>query len=265
MSSPWGALIRSRCKAIGSEHTAEFVHPTASQLTLAVGFTKYDLAAIGKIVGHGPSLCTPHALQDQPARFRFLIRDRDSKYTRDFDAVFASEGIEVIKTPLRAPKANAIAERFVRTIRAECLDWLLIASRRHLERVLGVYVDHYNSHRPHRSLELAPPAPTASKLRTVDASGGGIRRRDRLGGLSTNTASPREPSLHTPHAPSSPTSAATSRSRTGTSSVPTAAASARSRTSTAPATQSTGSPSDRLLRSRTSATRCQSSFASGCA
>lgn len=108
---------------------------------------------------------------------------RDGKYTRDFDAVFASEGIEVIKTPLRAPESDALAERFVRTIRAECLDWLLLASRRHLERVLGVYVDHYNSHRPHRSLELAPPVPTASKLRAVDASGGGIRRRDRLGGL----------------------------------------------------------------------------------
>jgi putative transposase len=108
---------------------------------------------------------------------------RDGKYTRDFDAVFASEGIEVIKTPLRAPESDAIAERFVHTIRAECLDWLLLASRRHLERVLGVYVDHYNSHRPHRSLELAPPVPTASKLRAVDAFGGGIRRRDRLGGL----------------------------------------------------------------------------------
>jgi transposase InsO family protein len=67
------------------------------------------------------------------------------KFTRDFDAVFASEGIKIIKTPVRAPKANATAERFVRTIRAECLDWLLIVNRRHLERVLRVYVDHYNA------------------------------------------------------------------------------------------------------------------------
>ena len=76
-------------------------------------------------------------------RTRFLIRDRDSKYTGPFDEVFRSEGIRIVKTPVRAPKANAIAERFVRTVRAECLDWLLILNRRHLERVLRVYVDHY--------------------------------------------------------------------------------------------------------------------------
>src|SRR5205823_10190899 len=82
-------------------------------------------------------------LQEQPGRFRFLIRDRDSKFTRDFDAVFASEGIRIVKTPVRAPKANAIAERFVGTVRRECLDWLLITGRRHLAHVLRVYVAHY--------------------------------------------------------------------------------------------------------------------------
>jgi transposase InsO family protein len=76
--------------------------------------------------------------------FRFLIRDRDSKYSGPFDEVFRSEGIRIVKTPVRAPKANAIAERFVRTIRAECLDWLLILNRRHLEHVVRVYTDHYN-------------------------------------------------------------------------------------------------------------------------
>jgi transposase InsO family protein len=83
---------------------------------------------------------------------RFLIRDRDSKYSGPFDEVFRSEGIRIVKTPVRAPKANAIAERFVRTVRAECLDWLLILNRRHLEGVLRVYVDHYNRERPHRAL-----------------------------------------------------------------------------------------------------------------
>ncbi len=77
-------------------------------------------------------------------RVRFLIRDRDSKYSGAFDEVFRSEGTRIVRTPVRAPKANAIAERFVRTVRAECLDWLLILNRRHLERVLRVYVDHYN-------------------------------------------------------------------------------------------------------------------------
>jgi transposase InsO family protein len=122
-------------------------------------------------------------LQEQATSFRFLIRDRDSKFTRNFDAVFDSKGICVSKTPMRAPKANAIAERFVRTVRAECLDWLLVVNRRHLERVLRVYVDHYNSHRPHRSRDLTPPHPIASKLRTLDAAGPGVQRRDRLGGL----------------------------------------------------------------------------------
>ena len=111
--------------------------------------------------------------------FRFLIRDRDRKYSGPFDEVFRSEGIGTVKTPVRAPKANAIAERFVRTVRSECLDWLLILNGRHLERTLRVYVHHYNTQRPHRALELCPPEPDG------DARSGGseINRRDQLGGL----------------------------------------------------------------------------------
>jgi putative transposase len=109
----------------------------------------------------------------------FLIRDRDSKYSGPFDEVFRSGGIRIVKTPVRAPKANAIAERFVRTVRAECLDWLLILNRRHLERVLRVFVDHYNTQRPHRALKLQPPEPERPGPTPI----GEIRRRDRLGGL----------------------------------------------------------------------------------
>ena len=90
---------------------------------------------------------------------RFLIRDRDSKYSGLFDEVFRGGGIRVVKTPVRAPQANAIAERFVRTVRVECLDWLLILNRRHLERVLRVYVEHYNTHRPHRRSTSSPRNP----------------------------------------------------------------------------------------------------------
>jgi putative transposase len=115
-----------------------------------------------------------------PGHPRFLIRDRDSKYSGPSDEVFRSEGIRIVKTPVRAPKAKAIAERFVRTVRTECLDWLLILNRRHLQRVLRIYVDHYNRQRPHRALKLQPPQPeTAGPQPAV----GEICRRDRLGGL----------------------------------------------------------------------------------
>ncbi len=102
----------------------------------------------------------PRVLAPRARRpLEFLIRDNDGKFTRGFDTVFNTEGVRVIRTPVRAPKANAVAERFVGTVRRECLDWLLIANRRHLQHVLREFVDHYNSHRPHRALELPLPNP----------------------------------------------------------------------------------------------------------
>ena len=86
----------------------------------------------------------------------------------------------MIHTPIRAPQANAYAERFARTVRAECLDWLLIIGRRHLEKVLHTYTAHYNRERPHRGLALLPPDPTDAD---PPPSGTEIKRRDRLGGL----------------------------------------------------------------------------------
>jgi transposase InsO family protein len=94
--------------------------------------------------------------------------------------VFHCSGIRVIKTPVRAPQANAIAKRFVRTLRVECLDWLLIVNRRHPERVLRVFIEHYNAHRPHRALELQAPQP---RQPPPTSTIGDIRRRDRLGGV----------------------------------------------------------------------------------
>jgi putative transposase len=113
-------------------------------------------------------------------RMRFLIHDRDSKFAAAFDEVFRSERIQVIHTPIRAPQANTYAERFVRMIRAECLDWLMIVGRRHLERVLRAYTAHYNRERPHRAIALQPPeaAPAITRANT-----GRIERRDVLGGL----------------------------------------------------------------------------------
>ena len=119
--------------------------------------------------------------EDARAPVRFLVRDRDQKFSRSFDEVFKTEGAKVILTPVRSPKANAFAERWVRTVRAELLDWTLVLGRRHLDRALGTYVEHYNSHRPHRGLDLASPnAPLLhpSAARTED-----VRRRDVLSGL----------------------------------------------------------------------------------
>jgi transposase InsO family protein len=111
-----------------------------------------------------------------------LIRDRDAKFTASFDEVFASEGIEVIKTPVRSPRANAIAERCVRTAREECLDWTLVLGRHHLEAVLSDYVRHYDEHRPHRGLRLEAPSPVTTMTPTP-LSLSDIARHDVLGGL----------------------------------------------------------------------------------
>jgi len=97
------------------------------------------------------------SLEDEDRVIRFLIRDRDAKFVGPFDEVMRSIGTRVIQTPVRSPRANAFAERFVRTVRNECLDWLLIGSERHLEHVLEVFVEHYNAARPHRGINLQVP------------------------------------------------------------------------------------------------------------
>jgi putative transposase len=114
-------------------------------------------------------------------RFRFLVRDRDTKFVGSFDAVFAAANIEVLRSPPRAPKANAYAERWVSTIRRECLDRMLIFNERQLVHMLAEYERHYNTHRPHRALDQLSPiaADVDRRPRTADA----VRRRQVLGGL----------------------------------------------------------------------------------
>lgn len=112
---------------------------------------------------------------------RFLIRDRDAKFSRSFDEVVRSEGARLIVTPFQAPNANAHAERVIETIRAECLDWTLILGRRHLDRTLRTYVEHYNRQRPHRALGLAPPLAEARD--PIPVSPRDVRRRDLHGGI----------------------------------------------------------------------------------
>jgi putative transposase len=121
-------------------------------------------------------------LETRKEPLKFLIHDRDKKFCGPFDDIFATEGVQVIRTPIQAPRANAIAERWVRTVREECLDWLLITGRRHLEAVVGGYVRHYNDARPHRGLDLCVPnQPTEAASDRQPA--GAVGRRDRLGGL----------------------------------------------------------------------------------
>jgi transposase InsO family protein len=121
------------------------------------------------------------ALEDQGRAVRFLVRDRDTRFVGPFDEVLRSTGARVIKTPVRSPQANAFAERFVRTARAECLDWVLIRGERHLDRVLREFVQHYNCERPHRGIDLEVPVPYLAHHQFKGV--GGIKRVDRLGGL----------------------------------------------------------------------------------
>ena len=120
-------------------------------------------------------------LADRIRQCKFLIRDRDAKFTAAFDAVFASERIRVLRTPVRAPRANAYAERWVGTVRRELLDRTLIVGQRHLETVLSDYVMHYNQHRPHRSLDQAPPLGVIPP--PAPAADVPVVRLDRVGGL----------------------------------------------------------------------------------
>jgi putative transposase len=135
-------------------------HPTAAWVTQQARNVCGELATAG-------------------ARPTILIRDRDGKFPSTFDTVFAAQQVRIVRTPFRSPRANAYAERWVGTVRRECLDWLLILSEQHLRDVLREYVDHYNIRRPHRALRLHPP----ERAPRPPAPATAVVRRDRLGGL----------------------------------------------------------------------------------
>jgi putative transposase len=154
-----------------------FVLEVASRRVHVLGVTAHPAAEWGTRQARNLVM----GLEDRVGQFRFLVRDRDAKFTTAFDAIFAAEGIRVLHTPVRAPRANAYAERWVGTVRRELLDRMLIVGCRQLRSVLAEYADHYNGHRPHRALAQTPPLGLGEPV--VLAPAGRVLRRDPLYGL----------------------------------------------------------------------------------
>jgi putative transposase len=188
-SASWREFLRQQAAGIleCDFFTVETVWPRRLHVLFFIGLERRFVYLAGVTANRDGAWVAQQArnlimtLAEQEQRPRFLIRDRDRKFTAAFDEVFRSEGIRVIRAPIAAPRAKSHAERWVGSVRRECLDRILIVSRSHLERVLREYVIHYNTHRPHRTLEQQPPLLKLAPASVRDIAS--VWRRDRLGGL----------------------------------------------------------------------------------
>jgi transposase InsO family protein len=186
-SQTWATFLRNHAHAIWAADL--FTAQTVAFKTLSVLFFithgRRELVHLA-VTAHPTAVWVWRQLLEATAwgrQARYLLRDRDSVYGRDFPRRTQALGIRTLLTPFRSPRANAIAERVIRTLRAECLDHVLVLHERHLERVLQEYLAYYNSARPHRSLGLAPPLTGPSPSRAATAPTGKIVARPILGGL----------------------------------------------------------------------------------
>jgi putative transposase len=187
----WTQFLRAQAEGIiGCDFfTVETIRLKTLHVLFFIHLSTRQVVAAGVTAHPGTAWVTQQArnaamdLDDRGVSIRFLLRDHDAKFSHGFDDVFGSEGGQILRTPIRAPKANAHAERWVQTARAECLDWTLVLGRRHLLRLLRGYVRHYNQQRPHRGLALAVPEPEAREQGSPHGDARAVRRRDVLGGL----------------------------------------------------------------------------------
>ena len=185
----WAQLLRAQAEGIVAcdFFTVETIRLKTLYVLFFIQLSTRRVVAVGVTANPDSAWVTQQArnatmeLNDRQLSVRFLLRDHDAKFTRSFDEVFGGEGGQVLRTPIRAPKANAYAERWVQTVQVECLDWTLVLGQRHLRRLLRGYVRHYNQQRPHRGLALAVPEVGKRKSPKVDPRA--VRRRDVLGGL----------------------------------------------------------------------------------
>jgi len=182
LAAPFVALIMAATLIIGRQRRSATVRALLHRTGQPPCARRGLYAESERVGGDQQARHLTWTLTERPKSFRFLIRDRHQKFTAGCDEVFQSTGLEIVRTPFRAPQANGVAERFVRTVRSECLDWLLILNDQHLGRVLDVFVAHYNGHRPHRALALTPPRPTRPPTALAWAEAR-VQRRDRLGGV----------------------------------------------------------------------------------